>query len=604
MRKNKTNHQNITCADSPTEKSISKSEARYRTILEDIKQGYFETDLAGNLTFFNDTICRTLEYPRQELMGMNNRYFTEKEDLKKVFQAYNKVYKTGEPNRELVWKIITKDGTEKYIESSVLLIKDSSGKPLGFRGVTHDITRRKKIEEELRKSESNYRQLFENSPAAIYQFDYKTGKIIKANDLFCEYLGCSQEEITSLNPYDFLTQGSKKLLLERMEKISQGVKVPEIVEYEVFDKKGKRWILQLHIKDIYDAQGHVFASDVVGHDITERKQIEEALRKSEENFRRSLDDSPLGVRISTIDGETIYANRMIMDIYGYDSIQELKHTPLKERYTPESYAEFQARKKKRLQGDSVPSEYEISIVRKNGEIRHLHVFRKEIFWNGEKQSLVIYQDITKRKQAEESALSAEKALKKSEERYRSVFENAGLPLVIMEDSLVISMANERFIEMSGFGKNEVEGKMKFTDFIASEDRNAFKKCFSRRKGDQQVEYECQIAHRNGKLFDGLIRIGHIPGAAQFIASFTDITSRKQAESALLESREHLQKENIRLRSSIRERYRFCDIIGKSKVMQDVYEFILKAAATQANVIIYGESGTGKELVARERTFRS
>ena len=150
-----------------------------------------------------------------------------------------------------------------------------------------------------------------------------------------------------------------------------------------------------------------------GRDITERKQIEYDLRASESNFRHSLDDSPLGVRISTIEGETIYANRAILDIYGYDSIEELKKTPLKERYTPESYAEFQLRKEKRLRGEFGPSEYEISIVRKNGEIRHLHVFRKEIFWNGKKQSQVIYQDITERRQAEEKLNETLENLRKS-----------------------------------------------------------------------------------------------------------------------------------------------------------------------------------------------
>jgi len=71
---------------------------------------------------------------------------------------------------------------------------------------------------------------------------------------------------------------------------------------------------------------------------------------------------------------------------------------------------------------------------------------------------------------------------------------------------------------------------------------------------------------------------------------TDITARKQEELAL-------KKENLRLRSSINERYRFGDIIGKSPAMQRIYETILNTAASSANVIIYGESGTGKELVA-------
>ena len=102
----------------------------------------------------------------------------------------------------------------------------------------------------------------------------------------------------------------------------------------------------------------------VVRDITERKQIEYELRTSEINFCHSLDDSPLGVRISSIEGETIYANRAILDVYGYDSIEELKKISLKERYTPESYAEFLLRKEKRLRGELGPSEYEISIVRK------------------------------------------------------------------------------------------------------------------------------------------------------------------------------------------------------------------------------------------------
>ncbi len=102
-----------------------------------------------------------------------------------------------------------------------------------------------------------------------------------------------------------------------------------------------------------------------------------------------------------------------MDIYEYENIEELKRTSIKERYTPESYAEFQERKKKRLNGETGPSEYEISIIRKNGAIRNLQVFRKEIFWNGKKQSQVIYQDITERKQAEEKLQKTLETLKKA-----------------------------------------------------------------------------------------------------------------------------------------------------------------------------------------------
>ena len=150
--------------------------------------------------------------------------------------------------------------------------------------------------------------------------------------------------------------------------------------------------------------------------IIQRRRSAIALRKSEENFRRSLDDSPLGVRIVTQEGETIYANRAILDIYGYDSVEELKTTPTKNRYTPQSYAEFKIRREKRKGDDDDPFEYEISIVRKNGEVRHLQVFRKEILWNGERQFQTIYQDVTERKRAEEERerLLAEIAAKNQE----------------------------------------------------------------------------------------------------------------------------------------------------------------------------------------------
>jgi len=142
-----------------------------------------------------------------------------------------------------------------------------------------------------------------------------------------------------------------------------------------------------------------------------RKRAEEMLRREKENFQHSLDDSPLGVRIVTADGDTLYANRAILEMYGFDSLEELRNTPVKKRYTPGSYVEFQKRKGIRLSGEFGPSEYEISIVRNNGEVRHLHVFRKEILWNGEKQFQVLYQDVTEDKKKGEAIKQFEATIK-------------------------------------------------------------------------------------------------------------------------------------------------------------------------------------------------
>ncbi|MBI4188865.1 MAG: PAS domain S-box protein, partial [Chloroflexi bacterium] len=142
--------------------------------------------------------------------------------------------------------------------------------------------------------------------------------------------------------------------------------------------------------------------------ITERKKMEETLRRSEENFRSSMDDSPLGIRIVNAEGETTYANRAILDLYGYDSLEELKKTPTKKRYTPKSYAEHQVRMEKRQQGEYVPSNYEITIVRKNGEVRYLEVFRKEVLWNGETQFQVLYHDVTSLKKMREQLMAQDR----------------------------------------------------------------------------------------------------------------------------------------------------------------------------------------------------
>jgi two-component system cell cycle sensor histidine kinase/response regulator CckA len=140
------------------EEALRISEEKYRNILESIEDGYYEVDIAGNFTFFNDSMCRIYGYPREELMGMNNRQYTDQENAKKLFQAFNKVYRAGESTREFDWEIIGKDGTKRYVETSVSLIKDSSGNRVGFRGVVRDITERKRAEQEMTALQEQLRQ--------------------------------------------------------------------------------------------------------------------------------------------------------------------------------------------------------------------------------------------------------------------------------------------------------------------------------------------------------------------------------------------------------------------------------------------------------------
>jgi PAS domain S-box-containing protein len=128
------------------------SEEKYRTILESIKDGYYEVDLAGNLTFFNQALAQLLGYPAPELLGLNNRAYTDEENARKLFQVFNQVFRTGQPSPDFDLEVTRPDGSNVFIEVSCALIVDSDGEPAGFRGVARDITERQAVQKNLAAS--------------------------------------------------------------------------------------------------------------------------------------------------------------------------------------------------------------------------------------------------------------------------------------------------------------------------------------------------------------------------------------------------------------------------------------------------------------------
>jgi PAS domain S-box-containing protein len=142
-----------------TERALRQSEEKYRTILESIEDGYYEVDITGNLTFFNDSLCKMTGYTKDELMGMNNRQYTDKDTAKRLYQIFNKIYATGKPIKGFEYEIIlNRYGTKKHVESSISLIRDRKGQPIGFRGILRDITQRKLAEEEKEKLQAQLAQ--------------------------------------------------------------------------------------------------------------------------------------------------------------------------------------------------------------------------------------------------------------------------------------------------------------------------------------------------------------------------------------------------------------------------------------------------------------
>jgi len=129
--------------------ALVESEKKYRNILENIEDGYFEVDIAGNITFSNESTCRIIGYSAHEFIGRNNREFTDDKNAKKIFKVFSEVYKTGIPTKAFDWELIRKDGSKCFVEMVVSLITDSNNVKTGFGGIARDVTERKLAEEEL-----------------------------------------------------------------------------------------------------------------------------------------------------------------------------------------------------------------------------------------------------------------------------------------------------------------------------------------------------------------------------------------------------------------------------------------------------------------------
>jgi len=122
------------------EASLRKSEERYRAMLENIEEYFYEVDLLGNLIFFNDALYQMLGYSKEELVGKNFREFMDKDTAEKAFRTFKHAYETEKPAKGFEWQLIRKDGTRCYVEISVSLIRDEAGEVFGFRGVARDVS--------------------------------------------------------------------------------------------------------------------------------------------------------------------------------------------------------------------------------------------------------------------------------------------------------------------------------------------------------------------------------------------------------------------------------------------------------------------------------
>jgi PAS domain S-box-containing protein len=182
------------------------------------------------------------------------------------------------------------NGWFNFTRSSIF---DDEGDLLGFICVLREVTDRIETTIALIKSEEKYRYVVKHAPTGIYEIDLINNKFVDVNDVMCMKSGYTKDELLNeLTPTDLLTKESAKLFRERVQKISDGIEVPNHVEFKVKRKDGTTFWAVIHVKNIYE-DGKIVGAHVVSHDIDERKRIEEALRKSEEKYRNLHQTAPL-----------------------------------------------------------------------------------------------------------------------------------------------------------------------------------------------------------------------------------------------------------------------------------------------------------------------
>ncbi len=331
-------------------------EDRFRTILDNFKEGYFETDLKGDFTYCSPGICDIAGYSAEELIGKNNREYTPPATARRMFSIFNQVYQTGEPAEITDYDIIDRNGNIHYLEVSAYLIRDAQGEPAGFRGICRDVTDRRRAEAALQESEERFRRLHEASFGGIGI--HEKGVILECNRGLSEITGFSYDELIGMNGMALIAPEWRERV---MEVIRSDYEKPYVVEGVC--KDGTRYPLEIQGKVIRYEGRKVRVTEF--RDVTERVEAEAALKESENRYRQLygeskrareiyqslLNSSADAIVLLGMDRNVTYVNPAFTDIFGW-SQEELEGKPLP--YVPDELAEENDEFIGRLSADGIP----------------------------------------------------------------------------------------------------------------------------------------------------------------------------------------------------------------------------------------------------------
>jgi diguanylate cyclase (GGDEF)-like protein/PAS domain S-box-containing protein len=512
------------------EETMHQSEDRYRTILDEMADAYFEVDLAGNYTFVNDACCRHLGYPREELIGTTFRGQMAKEEIDVVFNAFNKIFRTGKPLKVISYKVVRKDGTTGFTEMTGFPLKNQQGEVVGFRGVGHDITERRQMEEYLRQSEERYRTIIENIQDGYFEVDL-AGTFTFFNESLREIHGYPKEELMGMNHRQYADKENAKKVFDAFNEIYKTGITGSIFEYEIIRKDGTRRQVEVSATLIKDSSVKPIGFRGTTRDVTERKQAEETTHQSAERYRTILDEMEDGYFEVDLAGNFIFINDAGCRLLGY-SKEELLGTSFRGHLNKEDL-EIVYNAFGKIYSTGKPERgISYRAIRKDGTTGFAEIAGFPL--QNQKREIIgfrgIGREITERKQAEE-------ALRQSEERYRTIIE--AMEEWYFETDLAgnVTFFNDIFANVLGYSQKELTG-LNFQSFVKKEESDSVYRLFNQvfKTGKTTKNFPYEFIHTDGtvtsaefSIFPKRDKEGTVYG---FRGVGHDITERKHAEEKI------------------------------------------------------------------------
>jgi PAS domain S-box-containing protein len=281
------------------EVALKATEERCSMLLENIQDGYYEADLDGNYTFFNEGLLRITGYSREEMLGMNNRRIVDDYNNKKVFKVFHQVFLTGVPAHAFDWECIRKDGTRRFVEVSVSLKRDAKGRPAGFIGIARDITERKLAERTIRESEERYRTIIENIQEGYYEVDLD-GNYTFFNDGLMRITGYSRQEMLGMNNRRIVDEFNNKKVFNMFHQVYLTGVPAHAFDWECIRKDGTRRFVEVSVSLKRDIHGQPIGFMGIARDITERKKYQAELETKENELKhknKSLEEANTALNV-------------------------------------------------------------------------------------------------------------------------------------------------------------------------------------------------------------------------------------------------------------------------------------------------------------------